>query len=163
MPVAGLKFNVQWQVFKSHTPWDGLVFSKFILNGFWSFQQGLTCSADSNLSIIILLGIFCSINRSISQSYNQLIHPSIHQIDCLFHTEKHIAFLWLYNMLLLAVAILKSISISIQKKVGNDDKTNTRTWCIKITCIIEWGWVSDADYMIVPFEIITLHKLSIFA
>ena len=158
MPVAGLKFNVQWQVFKSHTPWDGLVFSKFILNGFWSFQQGLTCSADSN-PIIILLGIFCSINQSI----NQLIHPSIHQIDCLFHTEKHVAFLWLYNMLLLAVAILKSISISIQKKVGNDDKTNTRTCCIKITCIIEWGWVSDADYMIVPFEIITFHKLSIFA
>ena len=163
MPVAGLKFNVQWQVFKSHTPWDGLVFSKFILNGFWSFQQGLTCSADSNLSIIILLGIFCSINQLISQAFNQLIHPSIHQIDCLFHTEKHIAFLWLYNMLLLAVAILKSISISIQKKVGNDDKTNTRTWYIKITCIIEWGWVSDADYMIVLLEIITLHKLSIFA
>ena len=24
MPTAGLKFNVQWQVFKSHRPWDGL-------------------------------------------------------------------------------------------------------------------------------------------
>ena len=85
MPVAGFKFNVQWQVFKSHSPSDGLVFSKFIPNGFWSFQQGLTCSADSNSSIIILLGIFCSIIQS--------VNPSIHQIDSLFHTEKHTAFL----------------------------------------------------------------------
>ena len=86
-----------------------------------------------NQSIIILIGI---VYQPFNQSFNQFIHPSIHQIDCLFHTEKHIAFLWLYNMLLLAVAILKSISISIQKKVGNDDQTNTRTCRIKITCII---------------------------
>ena len=41
MPTAGLKFNVQWQVFKSHRPWDGLVFSQFAPNRFWSFQQNL--------------------------------------------------------------------------------------------------------------------------
>ena len=123
---------------------------------------------------IILLGIvYLSINQSIiiliaivyqpfNQSFNQLIRPSIHQIDCLFHTPKHIAFLWLNNMLLLAVAILKSITISIQKMVGNDEQTNTWTCRIKNTCIIEWGWVSDADYMIVLLEIITYHKLSIF-
>ena len=86
-----------------------------------------------NQSIIILIGI---VYQPFNQSFNQFIHPSIHQIDCLFHTEKHIAFLWLNNMLLLAGAILKSISISIQKKVGNDDQTNTRTCGIKITCII---------------------------
>ena len=99
-----------------------------------------------NQSIIILIGI---VYQSFNQSFNQLIHlsihPSIHQIDSLFHTEKHIAFLWLNNMLLLAGAILKSVAISIQKKVGNDDQTNTRTCGIKITCTIEWGWVSDAD------------------
>ena len=117
-----------------------------------------------NQSIIILIGI---VYQSFNQSFNQLIYPSIHQIDCLFHTEKHIAFLWLNNMLLLAGAILKSISIFIQKKVGNDDQTTCNTWTCRIkitcTCIIEWGSVSDADYTIVPFEIITLHKLqSIF-
>lgn len=41
MPAAGLKFSVQWQVFKSHRPWDGLVFSQFAPNRFWSFQQNL--------------------------------------------------------------------------------------------------------------------------
>ena len=133
MPVAGFKFNVQWQVFKSHSPSDGLVFSKFIPNGFWSFQQALTCSADSNPSIIILLSIFYSIN----QSFNQLIHPSIKLT--VYFTQKSTLHSYdcMNNMLLLAGAILKSISISIQTKVGNDDKTNTRTWCIKITCIIE--------------------------
>ena len=113
-----------------------------------------------NQSIIILIGI---VYQSFNHSFNQLIHPSIHQIDSLFHTEKHIAFFWLNNMLLLAGAILKSISISIQKKVGNDDQTNTRTCGIKITCITEWGWDSDADYMIVPFEIITLHISWVFS
>ena len=66
------------------------------------------------LSVILLGIVYLSINQSIiipigivyqpfNQSFNQFIHPSIHQIDCLFHTEKHIAFLWLNNMLLLAV------------------------------------------------------------
>ena len=66
-----------------------------------------------NQSIIILIGI---VYQSFNQWFNQLIHPSIHQIDCLFQTEKHIAFLWLNNMLLLAGAILKSVAISIQKR-----------------------------------------------
>ena len=86
-----------------------------------------------NQSIIILLDIvfFQSFNQSISQSINS----SIHQIDSSFHTEKHIAFLWLNNMLLLAGAIPKKIHINLYaEEVGND--TNTRTCGIKITCII---------------------------
>ena len=149
-------------LFKIHPEWFLVIPTRsYLLSRFKSINNNPTWYFLFNQSINESINE--SINQSISQSFNQLIHPTIHQIDCLFHTEKHIAFLWLYNMLLLAVAILKSISISLQKKVGNDDKTNTRTCCIKITCIIEWGWVSDADYMIVPFEIITLHKLSIFA
>ena len=41
MPIVVLKFSVEWQVFKSHSPWGGLVFSQFVPNRFWSFQQGL--------------------------------------------------------------------------------------------------------------------------
>ena len=91
------------------------------------------------------------INHSISHSINQLIHPSIHpsiKLTVYCTKEKHIAFLWLNNMLLLAVAILKSISISIQKKVGKDDQTNTRTCCIEITCIIKWGFQMQTTWLV---------------
>ena len=82
------------------------------------------------LSIIVLGTVYFSINQSIiilicivyqpfNQWFNQLIHPSIRQIDCLFQTEKHIGFLWLTNMLLLAVAITK-IHINIYPKKGGN-------------------------------------------
>ena len=44
MSTAGLKFNVQWQVFKSHHPWDGLVFSQFTPNRFCMVIPTKSCS-----------------------------------------------------------------------------------------------------------------------
>ena len=85
-----------------------------------------------NQSIIILIGI---VYQPFNQSFNQFIHPSIHQIDCLFHTEKQIAFLWLNNNVVTSWCNTK-IHINLYPKVGNDDQTNTRTCGIKITCII---------------------------
>ena len=83
------------------------------------------------LWIILLVVVYLSINQSINynpnwyclsiiQSVIQSINPSIHPSNwlCLLHTEKHIAFLWLNNMLLITSCCNTKIHSNLYPKNG---------------------------------------------